>query len=261
MGMKPMFFPALCGLFLLPCLAFAQTQLDGAKPVASPTPIQDSNILKQAPYDSIENDIDALIGAKRQMDLAPLGMVMYDVQDALHRFKGTDPQERTGFPNLKSAEFDFKVSTATVVGVKVNLWIFTLGSSLEHDHVNDVTFTYAHPKGAKTTPSALSFGSPADSFKKIIDWFMKKKHEPPPATLSDELLATIQAAAIAAKNDFKFENVTFEKEVTVQIQFGVKVDVQAGASIPVYSLVVGPSIDRNANVAQSVKLVFGKPGS
>jgi hypothetical protein len=258
--MKLMFLPALCGSLLLSCLAFAQTQSEAVAPVTSPTPIQDPNILKQRPYDSIENDVAALVGARRQMDLAPLGLVMYEVQDTLHRFNKTVEEGGADLPKITSAEFDFKVSTATVVGVKVNLWILTLGGSMEKDHVNDVTFAYARPEPPKQTPSPLSFGAPSDIFKKIADLFRKKKQEPPPARLSDELLATMQAAAIAAKNDFKVDNVTFDKKVTVQIQFGVKLDVQAGASIPVYGLVVGPSIDRNANVVQSVKLVFGKAG-
>ena len=258
--MKPMSLPALCASLLLPCLAFAQTQSEALAPVTSPTPIQDPKILKQAPYDSIENDIAALIGAKRQMDLAPLGLVMYEVQDTLHRFNDSVKDGGADLPQIMSAEFDFKVSTATVVGVKVNLWILTLGGSLEKDHVNDVTFTYARPAPPKQTLSPLSFGPASDFFKKIADLFTKKKQEPPPARLSDELLATIQAAAIAAKNEFKIDNVVFDKKVTVQIQFGVKLDAQASASIPVYALVVGPSIDRNANVTQSVKLVFGKAG-
>lgn len=258
--MKHRFLPALCGSLLLPCLAFAQIESEAVAPVTSPTPIQDPKILKQDPYDSIENDIAALVGAKRQMDLAPLGLVMYEVQDVLHRFDDTVKNGGPDLPKIMSAEFDFKVSTATVAGVKVNLWILTLGGSLEKDHVNDVTFTYARPQAPKQTLSPLSFGPVSDIFKKIADLFTKKKQKPPPAKLSDELLATIQAAAIAAKNDFKVDNVVFDKKVTVQIQFGVKLDTQASASIPVYGLVVGPSIDRNANVAQSVKLVFGKAG-
>jgi hypothetical protein len=259
--MKPMFVPALCGLLLLPCLGFAQAQPEAAKPILSPTPIKDENILKQPPYDSIENDIAALVGQKRQMDLAPLGMVMYEVQDVLHRFDDSVKNGGPDLPKIMSAEFDFKVSTATVAGVKVNLWILALGGSMEKDNVNDVTFTYARPEPPKPkqTFSPLSFG-PADFFKKIADLFTKKKQPLPPARLSDELLATMQAAAIAAKNEFKVDNVVFDKKVTVQIQFGVKLDVNASASIPVYGLVVGPSIDRNANVTQSVKLVFGKAG-
>ena len=89
-------------------------------------------------------------------------------------------------PKIMSAEFDFKVSTATVVGVKVNLWILTLGGSLEQDHVNDVTFTYARPAPPKQTLSPLSFGPASDFFKKIADLFTKKKQEPPPPRLSDE---------------------------------------------------------------------------
>src|SRR5919198_1519827 len=121
--MKPMFFPAFCGLLLLPCLGFAQIESEAVAPVTSPTPIRDPKILKQDPYDSIENDIAALVGAKRQMDLAPLGLVMYEVQDVLHRFDDSVKKGGAGLPEIKSAEFDFKVSTATVVGVKVNLWI------------------------------------------------------------------------------------------------------------------------------------------
>src|SRR5207249_2777064 len=162
--------------------------------------------------------------------------VMYEVQDTLHRFDDTVKHGGADLPKIMSAEFDFKVSTATVVGVKVNLWILTLGGSLEKDHVNDVTFTYARPEAPKQMLSPLSFGPASDIFKKIADLFTKKKQAPPPARLSDELLATIQAAAIAAKNEFKVDNVVFDKKVTVQIQFGVKLDTQASASIPVYGM-------------------------
>ena len=98
--MKPMSLSALCGSLLLPCLAFAQTQSEALAPVTSPTPIQDPKILKQARYDSIENDIAALIGAKRQMDLAPLGLVMYEVQDTLHRFNDSVKEEELTCPKL-----------------------------------------------------------------------------------------------------------------------------------------------------------------
>ena len=245
---RPQFFAPLPGL------TDAQNGPEARAALPSPTPIKDPNILKQGPYDSIENDIDALVGAKRQMDLAPLGLAIYEVQDALNRYSNSG----SSLPPVTSAEFDFKVSTATIAGAKVNIWILAFGGSMESDHVNDVTFTYAQPSGGHAT-KAITF-DPPNVFQKIIDLFKKKKQEPPPAKLTDELLATIQAAAIAAKNDFKINGTTFDKKVTVTIQFGVQLDAQASASIPVYSVVIGPSIERKANVSQSVKIVFGKAG-
>jgi hypothetical protein len=171
-------------------------------------------------------------------DTVPLDKVIDEVQKALGEYQdnlGSGAADK--LPPLSSAEFDFKTTTATTVGVTVNLFIFKFGTSHEKDTVNDVTYTYSVPP-PKGHGAELESNQPPKSFK-------------------DELLQTIQAAAKAVKGSATAGNLPFSK-LTVNLQYGIKWDVNAGVNAPIQFVTLGVSGDKNKNTVQSVKLVFGQ---
>jgi hypothetical protein len=167
-------------------------------------------------------------------DAAPLDLVIAQVKAALDQYQKNLGSGPDALPPLASAEFDFKTTTATTGGVTVNLFIFKIGGSHEHDVVNDVTYSYSVPP-----PPKLPAG--------------RKK----PPTLTEALASTIQNAAAAVKTSGTVGNLKFSK-LTVNIQYGVKWDGNIGASVPISFVTVGLSGDKNKNTVQSVKLVFGQ---
>jgi hypothetical protein len=169
-------------------------------------------------------------------DVVPLEKVIKEVTAALQEY-----QDNRGagasfeLPPLSTAEFDFKTTVAKTVGGTFSFLIFKFGTSHEKDVVNEVTYTYSLPDPKK---SGL-------------------QDTKPPPSLKDELAQAIQAAALAVKTSSTAAGLPFGK-LTLNLQYGVKWDVTAGAS-PVISIVtVGLSGDINKNTVQSVKLVFGK---
>ena len=169
-------------------------------------------------------------------DLAPLKVAIDQVRAALDEYQKNRGTGSAELPPLSAAEFDFKVTTTVSSGVTFSILIFKFGNTTERSDVSDVTFTYALP------PPEPKIG--AESVQ-------------PPPLLKDELAKTIQGAASALKESFTFGNLPL-KQVTVNIQYGVKRDV-SGSGTPTISLVtVGLSGDKNKNSIQSVKLTFGK---
>lgn len=170
-------------------------------------------------------------------DQRPLAEVINQVTKALQQYQNNRGAGATNeLPPLSSAEFDFKTTTATSVGFTINLFIFKFGTSHEKDVVNDVTYTYSVP------PPKTATG-------------LQGSHPPP--QLKDELAQTIQEAAKAVKVSSTAAGLPFSK-LTVNVQYGVKWDVNAAGQIQYSFITVGLSGDKNKNTVQSVKLVFGK---
>lgn len=170
-------------------------------------------------------------------DQKPLAEVIKQVTAALQQYqdnRGSGAAEQ--LPPLTSAEFDFKTTTATTSGFTISLFIFKFGTSHEKDVVNDVTFTYAPPPPKGATG-------------------LQGSHPPP--QLKDELAQTIQQAAKAVKDSSTAAGLPFSK-LTVNVQYGVKWDINASGQVTYSFVTVGLNGDKNKNTVQSVKLVFGK---
>jgi hypothetical protein len=169
-------------------------------------------------------------------DVMPLERVIKEVTAALQEYQDNRGAGATfELPPLSTAEFDFKTTVAKTGGVTFSFLIFKFGTSHEKDVVNEVTYTYSLPEPKKSG--------------------LQDTKAPP--TLKDELAQAIQAAALAVKTSSTAAGLPFGK-LTLNLQYGVKWDVNGGAS-PVISIVtVGLSGDVNKNTVQSVKLVFGK---
>jgi hypothetical protein len=167
-------------------------------------------------------------------DAVLLDRVVETVRDALDQYKNGLHEKPDALPALTTATFDFKATTATTLGGSINFLIFKIGGSHENDTVNDVTYTYSIPAvvNAARTPSK------------------------PPA-LTEELVKTIQSAAAAAKTAAALGKLKLTK-IAVNIQFGVKWDVNGGINAPISLVTVGISGDKNKNTVQSVTLTFGK---
>jgi hypothetical protein len=170
-------------------------------------------------------------------DERPLQEVIDQVTKALQEYqdnRGVGAENE--LPPLSSAEFDFKVTTTTTEGFTVSLLIFKFGTSHEKDVVNDVTYTYALPEPKKGPQLEASHPAPS---------------------LKDELAKTIQSAAKAVKGSASAAGLPFSK-LTVNVQYGVKWDINASGQITYSFVTVGLTGDKSKNTIQSVKLVFGK---
>jgi len=78
-------------------------------------------------------------------DVAPLSVVIKQVEDALNQYQRSLGGGPDALPPLESAEFSFKAITATTVGGTVNFLILKFGGSHENEVAHEVTFTYAVP--------------------------------------------------------------------------------------------------------------------
>lgn len=172
-------------------------------------------------------------------DAVPLELVIAQVKEALQEYQTNLGGGADALPPLSSAEFDFKTTTATTIGLSISLFIFKIGGSHEKDVVNDVTFTYSVPK---PPPDKKGLG------------VAKKK---PSVELKDQLAQTIRTAAAAVKTAGTVGKLPFSK-LSVNIQYGVKWDGSAGASVPIQLVTIGISGEKSKNTVQSVKLVFGQ---
>jgi hypothetical protein len=170
-------------------------------------------------------------------DQCALNLIIAQVKVALDQYQKSLGGGPDALPPLFSAEFDFKVTTGTTVGGSVNLFIFKFGASHERDVVNDVTYTYAVPPPQKVAGVA-SAGKPP--------------------TLTEALASAIQSAAAAVKTSGTVGNLQF-KQLAVNLQYGVKWDVNGGITAPISFVTVGLNGDKNKNTIQSVKLTFNKP--
>jgi hypothetical protein len=178
----------------------------------------------------------APLPAASPQEASPLDLIIPKVKDALDLYQHNLGNGPDALPPLTSAEFDFKTTTAKVVGFSVNLLIFKIGGSHEKDDINETTFTYSVPP----PPAHAAL----ESSKK-------------PPTLEEQLAYTIQAAALAVKASKQLGPLTFSKFV-VNVQFGVKWDGNIGANVPISLVTVGLNGDISKNTVQSVKLTFGK---
>ena len=170
-------------------------------------------------------------------DKVPLADVIAQVTAALQEYQSDRGSGATQeLPPLSSAEFDFKTTTAKTTGFSISLFIFKFGTSHEKDVVNDVTYTYSLPEPKKSTS-------------------LQGSHPPP--SLKDQLAQTIQSAAKAVKESSTAAGLPFSK-LTVNLSYGVKVDVNAEGK-PIISIVtLDLTGDASKNTVQSVKVTFGK---
>jgi hypothetical protein len=175
-------------------------------------------------------------------DAVPLELVVAQVKDALQEYQTNLGGGSDALPPLSSAEFDFKTTTATTIGLTISLFIFKIGGSHEKDVVNDVTYTYSVPK----PPAALR------SAKKSL-----RADKKPSPQLKDQLVQTIRSAAAAIKTAGTVGKLPFSK-LSVTIQYGVKWDGTAGATAPIQLVTLGITGEKSKNTVQSVKLVFGQ---
>jgi hypothetical protein len=172
-------------------------------------------------------------------DTFPLDEVIGQVKAALNDYQASalsadnlklPPAKR--LPKLKSAEFDFKTTNDTSVGLKFTFLIFTIGGSRSSENVNDVTFLYQVPTAAS----------------------VKMQSHTPPRLLKDDLTKTIQAAATTLQNAQDLNDLPFQ-QLAITISYGVKWDVAGGVSVPML-ITSGFNADKSRNAVQSVKLVF-----
>jgi hypothetical protein len=167
-------------------------------------------------------------------DTADLPSVVASVKAAVECYQNNRGSGPDALPALSSAVFDFKTTTGTVGGLSLNLFIVKIGGSVEKDTVNDLTFTYSIPAP-------------------VVARGVKK----PPQGLSDALANDILAAARAAKPSLTVLGLTLSK-VTINVQYGIKIDGNVSLNVPVALVTIGPNADRNKNSTQSATLTFGK---
>jgi hypothetical protein len=168
-------------------------------------------------------------------DYAPLDKVIKQVQAAIDEYQNNLGAGNKQLPPLASAEFDFKTTTGTTVSGGLSILIFKIGVSREKDTVNDVTYTYAPPE-------------PPPSNNEL------QSNEPPP-TLKDELAKTIQEAAKNVAASTIAAGLPFN-QLTVNLQYGVKWDVNAAGSPQLSLVTINLGGDKNKNRIQSVKLTW-----
>lgn len=169
---------------------------------------------------------------------ADLPSVISAVQTALKCYddhRGTGPDS---LPLLQKAVFDFQTTTGKVGGIELDFFVFKLKATHERDDTHVTTFTYARPK-------------PKQGVHPL-------KTKQAPVLLSDDIVARMQAAATAINEAAKMGDLDFN-QLDVKIQFGIKNDGSAAASVPVQLVTIGPSIDYNKTDVQTVTLSFAKP--
>ena len=234
-------FRLICVLFITSGIVLGQTASPTVAKTeqelsASETPIplhEYSALVKANPND----DLKAARSANRP-DLIPLAAALAQVQTALDKYRGL-PGAKT-LPPLESAEFEFKVTKQFVIGAKLSLWIITIGGSRTTQDVNGLKFTYSAPKATPTPTPKPSAQLTARG-----------------QTLQENLVNTIQQAALVAKNDFTWGGKNYTKQIEVKLEYGVDVKFEGGLQIPVYTLTVGPNASWDKNAVQSVTLTFG----
>jgi hypothetical protein len=220
----------------------------------------------------------------------PLKVAVGVVQKVL-----VDYQNEKSSLKLKSADFDFKVQTENVESIGISVWLITAGASRTSDHVSDVGFTYSLPSPSPSispSPSASASPSPIhgpldsrltldttkvdafdintlnamdfDAFAQMDVNFLAnilaKKTITPKVDIKrlyKDLLEAIRGAAQAVKDTPPAIGRTKFDNFAVTIQYQVKYDANASATIPIFAfLSIGPKLDWNQTSAQTVKLVF-----
>jgi hypothetical protein len=195
-------------------------------------------LMKKNPFQAVLEYIEAT--KNPQPAEVPLTTAIAETQEALARYQQWQQEQQPSatLPDLESAEFGFKVTETKTAGVDIGWYIITLGAKHQVQNVKNVTFTYAVPKATKES--------------KEVSLAAEKT-----LTLQEDLVATLQRAVLAAKNDFTWGGKNkFTKTVTLSLEYGVAVKLEAGAKIPVYTLIVGPSASWDRNAVQSIKLTL-----
>jgi hypothetical protein len=169
---------------------------------------------------------------------ADLPSVIAAVQAALKCYDDNRGSGQDSLPQLQKAVFDFQTTTGKVGGIELDFFIFKLKASHEKDDMHVTTFTYVRPKPTQGAHP------------------LKTKRDP--QLLSDDIVARMQAAALAVKEATKMGDLNFN-QLDMKIQFGIKNDGSAAGSVPVPLVTIGPSIDYNKNEVQTVTLSFAKP--
>jgi len=77
--------------------------------------------------------------------------VVVAVENAMACYRGNLSSAESGLPDLQTA-FDFRTSTSLNAGPSLNFFIFTLGSTVEKDDVQDFGLSY----GSKPQIATLS---------------------------------------------------------------------------------------------------------
>jgi hypothetical protein len=170
---------------------------------------------------------------------ADLPSVVQTVEQALQCYQAltqqSDPLQPKGLPKLSSVVMDFKTTTGETVGASFSFFIFKIGGSREKDVTDDISFTYSVPKPAPPVRGA----------------------KPKPATLYDELVKEVQAAARAAQAQSTALGMPLSK-VSISISFGIKFDGNVSINAPVQLITIGGNGDYNKNNTQTLQLTFGQ---
>jgi hypothetical protein len=147
-----------------------------------------------------------------------------------------DPTHPKGLPELNTVEMDFKTTAGTTTGLTFSIFVFKVGASRAVDVTDDLKFTYSVPKKLQF-PKTLGFVRPS------------------PATLYEELVKEVQAAARAALTQSEALGLPLNK-VSISISYGIKFDGTLSLNAPVQLVTIGGNGDYNKNNTQTVTLSF-----
>jgi len=167
----------------------------------------------------------------KKKDPIPLCLVAHKIKQALDDYNA-DP----GAVKLSKADFEFKTVRSTSGGIKFDILVFNVGSTVQVDSTDDVTFSYEVPK------KELTAAEYAEKREKDHDF-------------SKQLIQTIKDAAEQLKATQRVGEAKF-KTLTINLAYGVKWDFNAGATVPIQLITIGGTFDRNMTRTQSVKLTF-----
>ena len=171
----------------------------------------------------------------KNTDPVPLCLVAKKIKQALDDYNASPGTSGTPLLKLSTAEFDFKTVRSKSGGLKFSFLIFSIGSTMQVDSTDDVTFSYEVPK---TTEKSLSDLTKNPDFSK-------------------QLIDTIKAAAEQLKATQAVGAAKF-KTLTVNLAYAVKWDFSGGATVPIQLVTLGVNLDRNKTSTQSIKLTFSE---
>jgi hypothetical protein len=233
---------------LLPCLVQAQQvtpkTLTDEEIADRSVCLKTGEAVKVPPGTKIKEVKPGTLSLKDQV--VPLALVVCEVENALDTYQQeqeseTDPNKI--LPKIISADFDFKTVVDTKGSLGIGLFIFKLlGGSIDKQKTDEVDFQYVPKSLLKTAIEA-------------------RKAQ----TFQDELLAVIENAALALKQQREIpirpneKDPLVFKQLSVTVNYGVTKAITLGVSIPVYMVTITGELDKSKNSVQSVKLVFGPP--
>jgi hypothetical protein len=157
------------------------------------------------------------------------------VVDALSYYQTHLRTQTRRLPPIKEAEFNFKIATGTEVGLGADLYVFTLGGSVESTTSHEITYTY---KGLPSPQDKLSSDKPA---------------------LLSELIDTIETVAAAVNESKAFGKKPYQS-MKVQVEFGFKLQGEVGVNVPIQLVTIGAHAHYDKSTVQTVTLTFAGPG-